>query len=545
MSHLSKLVTTNLPNSSQDKPLSASKLASPLTGSHVNNRPPLNTNDSNKSREKTKFKGAITKFMGNFNEFLSSNNNGNHNIKNIQQKPMDISTPYNTVHVTHVGFDPNTGEFTGLPKEWTLLLTQSGITKQEQENNPQAVIHAIEFFQGVTQENREDVVWKKIPKTEQNIRKTLKRFSSLRITKPKESNLVEGLVKVHYYTKKKLNESEKESPELTRLTDATSFEESTSSLATGPPGTVKKRPPKEKGMNDQDVLNKLQEICDNSNPLLIYSDMVKIGQGASGGVYIAYREGNPRPVAIKQMNVEKQPKKELIINEIMVMKQSQHPNIVNYIESYLWNGDLWVVMEYMEGGSLTDVVTCNMIMEGQIAAICKQVLEGLKHLHANGVIHRDIKSDNVLLSMQGDIKLTDFGFCAQLHEPLSKRTTLVGTPYWMAPEVVTRKEYDQKVDIWSLGILAIEMIEGEPPYLNENPLRALYLIANNGTPDLQNPESLSDIFKDFLLLCLQVEPAFRPTAAELLRHPFLRKSDPYYTLTPLIKAAKDTIQEQE
>lgn len=106
------------------------------------------------------------------------------------------------------------------------------------------------------------------------------------------------------------------------------------------------------------------------------------------------------------MNVEKQPKKELIINEIMVMKQSQHPNIVNYIDSYLWNGDLWVVMEYMEGGSLTDVVTCNMMMEGQIAAICKQVLEGLKHLHANGVIHRDIKSDNVLLSMQGDIKLS-------------------------------------------------------------------------------------------------------------------------------------------
>lgn len=131
---------------------------------------------------------------------------------------------------------------------------------------------------------------------------------------------------------------------------------------------------------------------------------------ASGGVFIAYREGYAMPVAIKQMNLEKQPKKELIINEIMVMKRSQHPNIVNFIESYLWKGDLWVVMEYMEGGSLTDVVTCNMIMEGQIAAICKQVLEGLKHLHANGVIHRDIKSDNVLLSMQGEIKLSKFIF---------------------------------------------------------------------------------------------------------------------------------------
>lgn len=172
---------------------------------------------------------------------------------------------------------------------------------------------------------------------------------------------------------------------------------------------------------------------------------------ASGGVFIAHRSDFRMPVAIKQMNLEKQPKKELIINEIMVMKRSQHKNIVNFIESYLWNGDLWVVMEYMEGGSLTDVVTCNMIMEGQIAAICKEVLEGLKHLHANGVIHRDIKSDNILLSMQGDIKLSksmfyilvilpfindvffiaDFGFCAQLHETQSKRTTLVGTPYWV------------------------------------------------------------------------------------------------------------------
>lgn len=132
---------------------------------------------------------------------------------------------------------------------------------------------------------------------------------------------------------------------------------------------------------------------------------------ASGGVYTATTDGRDLPVAIKQMNLEQQPKKELIVNEILVMKESQHKNIVNFIDSYLWRGDLWVIMEYMEGGSLTDVVTNNMMAEPQIAAVCKEVLAGLCHLHENGVIHRDIKSDNVLLSMNGDIKLSKWSLC--------------------------------------------------------------------------------------------------------------------------------------
>ena len=127
---------------------------------------------------------------------------------------------------------------------------------------------------------------------------------------------------------------------------------------------------------------------------------------ASGGVYTAHDKSN-YPVAIKQMNLEKQPKQDLIINEILVMRESTHPNIVNFKDSYLWKGDLWVVMEYMEGGSLTDVVTAHCMSEAQIAAVSKETCEGLRHLHSKGVIHRDIKSDNILLSLHGDVKLSE------------------------------------------------------------------------------------------------------------------------------------------
>lgn len=169
--------------------------------------------------------------------------------------------------------------------------------------------------------------------------------------------------------------------------------------------------------NAIDVVASLKRICSDGDPREIYRGFTKIGQGASGGVYTGHERGSNRLVAIKQMNLEQQPKKDLIINEILVMKESSHPNIVNFIDSYLCAGELWVVMEYMEGGSLTDVVTFNIMTEGQIASVCRETLRGLQHLHSKGVIHRDIKSDNILLSMEGNIKLSKFspsGFLGSL-----------------------------------------------------------------------------------------------------------------------------------
>jgi len=302
----------------------------------------------------------------------------------------------------------------------------------------------------------------------------------------------------------------------------------------------------DKKRKNKQILAKLQSICSEGNPNEIYQDLVKIGQGASGGVYIAHEIGNhSQTVAIKQMNLEQQPKKELIINEILVMKGSKHENIVNFIDSYLSKGDLWVVMEYMEGGSLTEIVTHSVMTEGQIGTVCRETLKGLKFLHSKGVIHRDIKSDNILLNIEGSIKLTDFGFCAQINELNLKRTTMVGTPYWMAPEVVSRKEYGPKVDIWSLGIMIIEMIEGEPPYLNETPLRALYLIATYGTPKLKDPEALSYDIRNFLYWCLQVDSNKRANADELLNDKFILESDDCSSLSPLVKIARMKKNEED
>ncbi|KAI1828231.1 kinase-like domain-containing protein [Xylaria intraflava] len=309
-------------------------------------------------------------------------------------------------------------------------------------------------------------------------------------------------------------------------------------------------------MSEKEVMAKLIEVVSKDDPNMSYSKQKKVGQGASGSVYVAKVKetatspvardvlrnfGSRAQVAIKQMDLALQPRKELIVNEIMVMKDSKHRNIVNFLDAFLRNNnaELWVIMEYMEGGALTDVIDNNpVITEEQISTICLETCRGLQHLHSQNIIHRDIKSDNVLLDARGNVKITDFGFCAKLTETKSKRATMVGTPYWMAPEVVKQKEYGPKVDIWSLGIMAIEMIESEPPYLNEEPLKALYLIATNGTPRLKKPEKLSKELKAFLSVCLCVDVKSRASADELIQHDFLKHGCPLSSLSELLAFRK-------
>ncbi|KAI1790884.1 Pkinase-domain-containing protein [Ganoderma leucocontextum] len=329
----------------------------------------------------------------------------------------------------------------------------------------------------------------------------------------------------------------KEPPMLT--VTGTGDEQRSSGVAAAAAALEKPKVEKEKRistMNEAQIMDKLRSVVSPTDPKALYSKIRKVGQGASGHVYVAKVHATGKKVAIKEMDLSNQPRKELIVNEILVMKESQHPNIVNFLDAYLVrNNELWVVMEYMEGGALTDIIENNTLEEDQISSISFETCKGLGHLHSQSIIHRDIKSDNVLLDAQGHVKITDFGFCAKLTDQKSKRATMVGTPYWMAPEVVKQKEYGAKVDIWSLGIMAIEMIENEPPYLDEEPLKALYLIATNGTPTLKKPDALSRELKGFLSVCLCVDVKSRATADELLDHEFLKKACALSGLAPLLR----------
>ena len=296
-------------------------------------------------------------------------------------------------------------------------------------------------------------------------------------------------------------------------------------------------------MSEDEAMEKIKELCQEGRPTDRYKADHEVGAGAGGTVYLARDKQTKATVAMKKIDLRKQNKK-LILMEIRVMKDLNHKNLINYIASYLVGNDLSVTMEYLAGGALTDVVTECVMNEGQIAAVCNESLKGLEYLHSHGIIHRDIKSDNVLLGMDGSVKLIDFGFCANVKGDEEKRTTTVGTPYWMAPEVISRKNYGKKIDIWSLGIMAIEMKDSQPPYFDEEPLRAMFLIATHGKPELPNWDKYSPYFQDFLGKCIQKDPDDRMSALDLLEHSFLEYQTDLKTLTPLIRAAKKRLKKQ-
>ncbi|KAL7873445.1 hypothetical protein AOLI_G00125160 [Acnodon oligacanthus] len=320
----------------------------------------------------------------------------------------------------------------------------------------------------------------------------------------------------------------------------------TGSLATSPPGTCSpafrppqhpspRPPPDPPKVTHEQFKAALQMVVDKGDPRSYLENFVKIGEGSTGVVCIAREKHSGRLVAVKMMDLRRQQRRELLFNEVVIMRDYQHKNVVEMFKSALVEEELWVIMEYLQGGALTNIVSETRLSEEQIATVCEAVLQALAYLHSQGVIHRDIKSDSILLSLDGRIKLSDFGFCAQISKDIPKRKSLVGTPYWMAPEVISKSPYGTEVDVWSMGIMVVEMVDGEPPYFSETPVAAMKRLRDEPAPTIRNIQQVSPVLKDFLDRMLTRDPLERASATDLLEHPFLLQSSSPQCLVPLVE----------
>eukprot|EP00210_Caulerpa_lentillifera_P000084 g80.t1 len=278
----------------------------------------------------------------------------------------------------------------------------------------------------------------------------------------------------------------------------------------------------------------------------------ELGRGAHGRVFKAFDKEDNKFVAVKQIPLLGVSKEQLngVVGEINLLKNLDHTNIVQYFDSVKTNNHLYIILEYMETGSLAGLIkppNCGIITEQLAAVIVAQILQGLKYLHAQGVVHRDIKGANILTTKDLVIKLADFGVAAKLFDAGSSGNkqdyynTIAGSPYWMAPEIINLESVTTAADIWSIGCLIIELLTGSPPYFDCQPYQALYRIVQDQHPPL--PDVSTETLKSFLLCCFKKEPALRPTAEDLLKHEWITERLERSTSSPIEGANNGGSQE--
>uniref|UniRef100_A0A674AR85 non-specific serine/threonine protein kinase n=1 Tax=Salmo trutta TaxID=8032 RepID=A0A674AR85_SALTR len=294
-----------------------------------------------------------------------------------------------------------------------------------------------------------------------------------------------------------------------------------------------------------------EHVHRDENPEEIWEIIGELGDGAFGKVYKAQNKLTGILAAAKVIDTKTEEELEDYMVEIDILASCDHHNIVKLLDAFYYDSKLWILIEFCAGGAV-DAIMLELerpLTEPQIRVVCKQTLQALLYLHDNKVIHRDLKAGNILLSLNGDVKLADFGVSAKNTKTLQRRDSFIGTPYWMAPEVVmceTFKDrpYDYKADIWSLGVTLIEMAQIEPPNHEMNPMRVLLKIAKADPPTLMQPSRWSPEFSDFLRKCLDKNVDNRWNVAQLLQHPFLSTVTDSRPLRELIAEAKAEVYEE-
>jgi sporulation-specific protein 1 len=283
----------------------------------------------------------------------------------------------------------------------------------------------------------------------------------------------------------------------------------------------------------------------STEPSELYSIQECIGRGNFGDVYRAVERATSQTVAIKVVNLEQTDDEiNVLVQEISFLSQMRSKYITQYYHTFVSDVSMWIVMEYCGGGSCADLLKCHKQLSEEVTSfIIRETLKGLEYLHQEKKVHRDIKAANILLTENGDVKLADFGVSGQITLTHVRKDTFVGTPFWMAPEIITRKAgYDEKVDIWSLGITTIELITGAPPYAELEPMKVLFQIPKNPSPVLSGSNH-SEYLKEFVKFCLLKNPRNRPCASVLLKTKFIRMWRRSFPLVPLIRTKNEWMAE--